>query len=168
MTITITSLRSTLLTAMAVAVLFFPTVSTEARAADPGQAEKEQEQAKGKDKTMTKTKSGLQYRDVEEGTGEKPETGQTCVVHYTGWLWEDNAKGKKFDSSKDRGVPFYFPVGQRKVIAGWDEGVATMKVGGKRELLIPSNLGYGPKRASRDVIPPECHLVLRGRAAGQI
>jgi len=87
-TTTITSLRSTLLAAMAAAVLLSPAGVC---AAGPGQAEKEQ--AKGKDKTMRKTESGLQYRDVEEGTGEKLETGQTCVVHYTGWLWEGDAKG---------------------------------------------------------------------------
>ncbi len=155
MTTTITSLRSTFLTAMAVAVLFSPIAWTAAHAADPGQAETEQ--AKGKDKTVTKTKSGLQYHDVEEGKGKAPEAGQTCVVHYTGWLWEGGAKGKKFDSSKDRGVPFYFPVGKRKVIAGWDEGVSTMKVGGKRELIIPSDLAYGARGAG-GVIPPNATL----------
>ena len=126
---------------MAVAVLFTPVVSTGVIAADPGQAEKE----KGKDKKMTKTESGLQYRDIEEGTGAKPENGQLCVVHYTGWLWEDDAKGKKFDSSKDRDKPFPFHVKAREVIPGWDEGVSTMKVGGKRELLIPADLAYGAK-----------------------
>jgi peptidylprolyl isomerase len=104
-----------------------------------------QEKGKDKDKLpkMTKTKSGLQYADVKEGKGATPKDGQTCTVHYTGWLWEDGAKGKKFDSSVDRGQPFNFPVGEGRVIKGWDEGVATMKVGGKRLLLIPPGLAYG-------------------------
>ena len=152
----ITSLRSTLLAAMAVAVLFAAIGSTATRATETAQAE--QAAAKGKDKPMTiKTKSGLQYRDVEQGTGAKPETGQTCVVHYTGWLWQDGAKGKKFDSSKDRGVPFTFQVGQRRVIAGWDEGVLSMNVGSKRELIIPSDLAYGARGAGED-IPPNATL----------
>ena len=151
MTTTTTPLRSILMTAMAVAVAFSLVASARARAADPSQAEKE------KTKKMTKTESGLQYLDVKEGTGEKPQTGQTCVVHYTGWLWENNAKGKKFDSSKDRGEKFSFPVGQGRVIKGWDEGVATMKVGGKRELVIPPELGYG-SRGAGGVIPPNATL----------
>ena len=158
MTTPITSLRSNLLTAMAVAVLFSPIVLTVAVAAEPAQA--------AKDKAMTKTQSGLEYRDVEDGTGENPEAGQMCVVHYTGWLWQDGAKGKKFDSSKDRGVPFTFPVGKRKVIAGWDEGVATMKVGGKRELIIPANLAYG-ERGAGDVIPPNSTLFFEVELLGK-
>ena len=106
---------------------------------------------------MTKTDSGLEYRDVKEGTGDKPKTGQTCVVHYTGWLWVDGAKGKKFDSSKDRGQSFDFHVGEGEVIKGWDEGVAGMKVGGKRELIIPPDLGYG-KRGAGGAIPPDATL----------
>lgn len=107
---------------------------------------------------MTKTESGLQYRDTKEGTGEKPKTGQTCVMHYTGWLWVDGAKGKKFDSSVDRGQPFDFVIGTGQVIKGWDEGVMSMKVGGKRELLIPPNLAYGSRGAGR-VIPPDSTLL---------
>ena len=80
-------------------------------------------------KTMT-TPSGLQITDSKVGTGASPKPGQICVMHYTGWLYENGQKGKKFDSSVDRNEPFEFPIGQRKVIAGWDEGVATMKVGG--------------------------------------
>ena len=93
------------------------------------------------DSKMTKTSSGLQYEDTVVGTGASPKNGQTCVMHYTGWLWEGGAKGKKFDSSVDRGKPFEFVIGQGQVIKGWDEGVSTMKVGGKRTLLIPPASG---------------------------
>ncbi len=106
---------------------------------------------------MQKTSSGLQYEDVKVGTGATPKTGQTCVMHYTGWLWENGAKGAKFDSSVDRGQPFEFAIGRGMVIKGWDEGVATMKVGGKRNLLIPPSLGYGTRGAGR-VIPPNATL----------
>jgi peptidylprolyl isomerase len=116
----------------------------------------EEKEKKG-DSKMTKTPSGLQYEDVVVGTGSQPKAGQTCVMHYTGWLWEDGAKGKKFDSSVDRNRPFEFPLGQGRVIKGWDEGVATMKVGGKRNLLIPPQLGYGPRGAG-GVIPPNATL----------
>jgi peptidylprolyl isomerase len=108
-------------------------------------------------KSMT-TPSGLQITDTKLGTGATPKTGQTCVVHYTGWLYENGAKGKKFDSSVDRGQPFEFPLGMRRVIAGWDEGVATMKVGGKRTLIIPAELGYGARGAG-GVIPPNATLI---------
>ncbi len=101
---------------------------------------------------MEKTASGLQYEDTQAGTGASPQRGQTCVMHYTGWLWENGAKGKKFDSSVDRGSPFEFPLGMGRVIKGWDEGVASMKVGGKRTLLIPPALGYGDRGAG-GVIP---------------
>ncbi len=107
---------------------------------------------------MIKTPSGLQYEDTVVGTGASPKTGQTCVMHYTGWLWENEAKGKKFDSSVDSGKPFEFQIGRGMVIKGWDEGVATMKVGGKRTLLIPASLGYGTRGAG-GVIPPNATLV---------
>ncbi len=97
-------------------------------------------------KSMT-TASGLQITDSTVGTGASPKSGQICVMHYTGWLYENGQKGKKFDSSVDRNEPFEFPIGQRQVIAGWDEGVATMKVGGKRTLIIPPALGYGARGA---------------------
>jgi peptidylprolyl isomerase len=100
------------------------------------------------------TESGLKYHDFVVGEGPSPETGQTVTVHYTGWL-ED---GTKFDSSLDRGQPFTFTIGMRQVIAGWDEGVATMKVGGKRQLVIPSELGYGEQGAGA-VIPPNATLI---------
>ena len=104
------------------------------------------------------TSSGLQIIDTQVGTGATPKTGQTCVMHYTGWLYENGAKGKKFDSSVDRGQPFEFPIGQRRVIAGWDEGVASMKVGGKRTLIIPAKLGYG-ERGAGNAIPPNATLI---------
>ncbi|MDH2383918.1 FKBP-type peptidyl-prolyl cis-trans isomerase [Bradyrhizobium sp. CER78] len=108
-------------------------------------------------KPMT-TASGLQIIDSKVGTGASPKPGQTCVMHYTGWLYENGQKGKKFDSSVDRNEPFEFPIGQGHVIKGWDEGVATMKVGGKRTLIIPPNLGYGARGAG-GVIPPNATLM---------
>jgi peptidylprolyl isomerase len=108
-------------------------------------------------KTMT-TASGLQITDTVEGTGATPKTGQTCVMHYTGWLYTNGIKGKKFDSSVDRNEPFEFPIGRGRVIKGWDEGVATMKVGGKRTLIIPPALGYGASGAG-GVIPPNAVLM---------
>lgn len=107
---------------------------------------------------MIRTESGLEYEDTVVGEGKSPSRGQGCVMHYTGWLWENGAKGAKFDSSKDRGRPFTFPLGVGQVIAGWDEGVATMKVGGSRTLLIPPNLGYGARGAA-GVIPPNATLL---------
>ena len=107
-------------------------------------------------KVMT-TQSGLQIIDTTVGAGDSPKTGQICVMHYTGWLSEGGKKGKKFDSSVDRGSPFEFPIGTKRVIGGWDEGVATMKVGGKRTLIIPPDLGYGARGAG-GVIPPNATL----------
>lgn len=107
---------------------------------------------------MTTTKTGLQYEDTEVGTGALAAAGKTCVMHYTGWLWTDGAKGSKFDSSRDHGSPFSFGLGQGQVIGGWDEGVAGMKVGGKRTLLIPPTLGYGARGAG-GVIPPNATLL---------
>jgi peptidylprolyl isomerase len=107
---------------------------------------------------MTTTASGLSYDDTKPGTGAAPATGQTCVMHYTGWLWVNGAKGAKFDSSVDRGRPFSFSIGHGRVIKGWDEGVASMKVGGQRTLLIPPGLGYGANGAG-GVIPPNATLL---------
>lgn len=100
------------------------------------------------------TPSGLKYRDIKEGDGAMPKTGQTVVVHYTGTL----ENGSKFDSSRDRNRPFSFTIGVGQVIKGWDEGVATMKVGGRRELIIPAALGYGARGAG-GVIPPNATLI---------
>jgi len=113
--------------------------------------------AQAQGKAMT-TASGLQIIDTKEGTGPSPKPGQTCVMHYTGWLYENGQKGSKFDSSVDRREPFEFPIGQGRVIKGWDEGVASMKVGGKRTLIIPPALGYG-SRGAGGVIPPNATLM---------
>jgi peptidylprolyl isomerase len=104
------------------------------------------------------TPSGLQYRDEVVGTGPEPKAGQKVSVHYTGWLDDGGKPGKKFDSSRDRGTPFTFTLGAGQVIAGWDTGVATMKVGGKRTLIIPPDQGYGPRGAG-GVIPPNATLI---------
>jgi len=104
------------------------------------------------------TSSGLQIIDTKVGTGASPRPNQTAVVHYTGWLYTNGAKGQKFDSSVDRGEPFEFPVGQGRVIKGWDEGVATMKIGGKRTLIVPPGLGYGARGAG-GAIPPNATLM---------
>ena len=104
--------------------------------------------------SIVKTASGLEYEDITEGTGVSPTPGQTTVVHYVGTL----LSGKKFDSSRDRGQPFEFPIGRGRVIKGWDEGVATMKVGGIRKLTIPAHLGYGAQGAG-GVIPPNATLI---------
>ena len=101
----------------------------------------------------TTTPSGLQYKDLKVGDGEAARAGVTAVVHYTGWLLD----GSKFDSSVDRGTPFEFPLGAGRVIRGWDEGVASMNVGGKRELIIPADLAYGDRGAG-GVIPPGATL----------
>ena len=107
-----------------------------------------------KEEKEIKTKSGLKYVELKEGAGEMPKEGDLVQVHYTGWLTD----GKKFDSSVDRKEPFVFPIGKGKVIKGWDEGVMTMKVGGKRKLIIPPELGYG-QRGAGDVIPPGATLI---------
>ena len=104
------------------------------------------------------TASGLRYIDTKPGSGAVAKAGQNAVVHYTGWLYENGAKGSKFDSSVERGEPFTFPLGAGRVIRGWDEGVTGMKPGGKRTLIIPPDLGYGAQGAGR-VIPPNATLL---------
>jgi peptidylprolyl isomerase len=104
------------------------------------------------------TPSGLRINDAVEGKGAPAQPGQTVTVHYTGWLYDDGKKGAKFDSSLDRGEPFAFTLGKGQVIKGWDEGVATMRVGGKRTLIIPPELGYGARGAG-GVIPPNATLI---------
>lgn len=109
----------------------------------------------------TKTPSGLGYQDLKVGTGAEAVAGKRVSVHYTGWL----LNGQKFDSSKDRGVPFGFTLGAGMVIRGWDEGVAGMKVGGVRKLRIPPNLGYGDRGAG-GVIPPGATLIFEVELLG--
>lgn len=109
----------------------------------------------------TKTKSGLQFLDLKPGSGKIPSRGQTVVVHYTGWLKD----GTKFDSSLDRGRPFKFILGKGQVIKGWDEGLSTMQVGGKRKLFIPPHLGYGVRGAG-GTIPPNADLVFEVELLG--
>ena len=112
--------------------------------------------------------STLQSTDVKPGSGAEARSGQTVSVHYTGWLYDaskPDKRGNKFDSSKDRGQPFEFQLGQRDVIAGWDEGVKGMKVGGTRILTIPSAMGYGARGAGGD-IPPNAALVFEVELLG--
>ena len=104
------------------------------------------------------TPSGLKYQDEVVGTGPAPKAGQQVTVQYTGWLDEAGKKGKKFDSSRDRNQPFSFTIGAGQVIQGWDEGVMSMKTGGKRTLIIPPQLGYGARGAG-GVIPPNATLI---------
>jgi len=114
-----------------------------------------------KEEKVITTKSGLKYVELKEGTGDEAKAGQIVEVHYTGWLKD----GTKFDSSKDRNEPFKFPLGAGRVIKGWDEGVAGMKVGGKRKLIIPPELGYG-KRGAGNTIPPDAELTFEVELLG--
>jgi peptidylprolyl isomerase len=114
---------------------------------------------------MELTSTGLGYRDDVVGKGVQPAPGQTCIVHYTGWLWQNGRKGTKFDSSVDRGQPMDFRLGAGMVIKGWDEGVETMKVGGKRTLRIPSPLAYGGNGVG-GVIPPNATLLFEVELLG--
>ncbi|MFL5269350.1 MAG: FKBP-type peptidyl-prolyl cis-trans isomerase, partial [Stellaceae bacterium] len=107
---------------------------------------------------VTEMPNGLKYSDTATGSGATAAAGHKVSVHYTGWLSENGSKGKKFDSSVDRGQPFQFTLGAHQVIAGWDEGVSGMKVGGKRTLIIPPELGYGARGAG-GVIPPNATLI---------
>jgi len=130
-----------------------PTAAAQSTAtAQPTQSEPKSEVVMAENETIT-TASGLQITVIEVGTGDKAEAGKTAVVHYTGWLLD----GTKFDSSVDRGTPFEFQLGAGRVIKGWDEGVATMNIGGKVELIIPPDLGYGASGAG-GAIPPNATL----------
>jgi peptidylprolyl isomerase len=111
------------------------------------------------------TPSGLRYQDLQPGEGVEAKAGRTVSVHYTGWLDAAGEKGAKFDSSRDRGQPFRFPLGAGRVIRGWDEGVAGMKVGGQRVLMIPARLGYGSRGAGR-AIPPDADLIFEVELLG--
>ena len=102
--------------------------------------------------------SGIRYRDEVVGEGESPRPGQWVTVHYTGWLDDQGKPGRKFDSSRDRGDPFQFMIGMGQVISGWDTGVSTMKVGGRRILVLPPEHGYGARGAG-GVIPPNATLI---------
>jgi len=115
--------------------------------------------------TYQTTASGLQYEDIVAGGGGEARRGDEVRVHYTGWLYENGAAGRKFDSSKDRDEPFSFPLGAGHVIRGWDEGVAGMKVGGTRRLIIPPDLGYGARGAG-GVIPPNATLLFEVELLG--
>ncbi len=106
---------------------------------------------------FTTTASGLQFEDTTVGTGAEAQPGRNVTVHYTGWLYDNGVQGAKFDSSKDRGEPFIFPLGGGMVIRGWDEGVQGMREGGTRTLIIPPGLGYGARGAG-GVIPPNATL----------
>jgi FKBP-type peptidyl-prolyl cis-trans isomerase len=139
----------------------FALLSAQETAAPEGKKAGAAAQKSGEKKTSAKqgakkvtTPSGLQYEDIKVGAGAEPKPGQTVAVHYTGWL----TNGKKFDSSEDRGQPFEFVLGRGQVIKGWDEGVATMKVGGERKLTIPPDLAYGTNGIG-GVIPPNATLV---------
>ena len=111
------------------------------------------------DNQVNEMPDGLKYTDTKTGDGATAHSGNKVSVHYTGWLSDNGAKGKKFDSSVDRGQPFQFTLGAKQVIAGWDEGVAGMKVGGKRTLIIPPELGYGTRGAGGGAIPPNATLI---------
>ena len=108
--------------------------------------------------TLVTMPSGIQYRDATVGEGAAPAAGQKVVVHYTGWLDDGGQPGRKFDSSRDRGSPFSFTLGRREVISGWDLGVASMRVGGRRTLILPAEHGYGARGAG-GVIPPNATLI---------
>jgi peptidylprolyl isomerase len=113
------------------------------------------------EEAIVQTASGLGYVDLVEGQGMKPAAGDSVSVHYTGWLKD----GTQFDSSRDRGSPFEFSIGRGRVIRGWDEGVGTMRVGGKRKLIIPAHLGYG-ERGAGGVIPPGATLIFEVELLG--
>ena len=111
-----------------------------------------------KERPVITTETGLRYIDTEEGQGPLPVRGAMVRVHYTGWLSDGGKRGKKFDSSVDRGQPLAIPIGVGRVIKGWDEGILSLRVGGKRTLIIPAHLGYGARGAG-SAIPPNAELI---------
>ena len=118
----------------------------------------------GAQETIT-TDSGLSYIDTKAGTGPAAKAGQSATVHYTGWIYENGVKGSKFDSSRERDQTFSFPLGTGRVIRGWDEGIAGMRKGGQRTLIIPPNLAYGAAGAG-GVIPPNATLLFEVELIG--
>jgi FKBP-type peptidyl-prolyl cis-trans isomerase len=139
--------------ALALVSLTAPHMTAAQQATQPPTA---QTGASGK---MTELANGLKYTDEKVGTGAEAKRGEKVTVHYTGWLYNNGQKGKKFDSSVDRSEPFTFNLGAGQVIPGWDQGVAGMKVGGKRTLIIPADLAYGARGAGGGVIPPNATLM---------
>ena len=144
--------------AVASAALLAGCIASSAPTQVEAQAQPEAKAAPQPEAKFFSLASGLKIADIKVGTGASPKRGQICVMHYTGWLYQNGQKGTKFDSSVDRGQPFEFPLGLGQVIKGWDEGVATMKVGGKRTLIIPPDLGYGARGAGGS-IPPHSTLI---------
>jgi len=134
-------------------LVFLATLGVACGSSSDSKTESNSSEVNMADDEITTTASGLQIKTITVGTGEKAEVGKTAIVHYTGWLLD----GTKFDSSVDRGTPFEFPLGAARVIKGWDEGVATMNVGGKVELIIPPDLAYGSSGAG-GVIPANATL----------
>ena len=116
-------------------------------------------------KTVT-TKTGLKYQDHKVGTGKEAEAGKIVFVHYTGWLYNNDTKGAKFDSSVDRGKPFEFKIGVGQVIKGWDVGIVGMQVGGLRRLVIPPEMAYGSRGFGNGLIPPDSTLVFEVELLG--
>jgi peptidylprolyl isomerase len=160
MTSKTTPLRWIVLAALVLALSFSPVLSTALRAAGQVPNDNKKEKAEKENEVVwTRTESGLQYRDLKEGKGKKPRNGQTCVVEYTVWLWVNEAKGKKCDSSKDHGRAYDFVLGTDPQIKGMIEGLSGMKVGGKRELIIPPELAYD-KKGIGGVVPPDATLFM--------
>ncbi|MEL6177346.1 MAG: FKBP-type peptidyl-prolyl cis-trans isomerase [Myxococcota bacterium] len=155
----------TFLVALMACMALIATTALQAQeSADPSAKKTATSTKKPSKPAMVQLPSGLHYIDLKVGKGPKPMTGQTVIVHYTGWL-KGSTKDKSFDSSYSRNTPFEFPLGTGRVIKGWDEGVASMRVGGKRTLIVPPNLGYG-ERGAGGVIPPNATLMFEVELLG--